>query len=174
MSANAWSEGEFDEMSWHDNHVHALRIIEGVHGAGELILDLDYILEWVKCQGDKCEFRIVPATLTFKGVTNLRVSLDYATPTAALGPFSIHAIERQTKRRERYDAQEWRFVVNWPVGEISFEASGFEQRATGDPVLSAAMFLSASHRSLRFRAGFGSLSQICLPAPRLPSLQPCC
>jgi hypothetical protein len=146
MTAQAWSEQQFDEMSWHDNHVHALRIVEGVHGAGELILDLDYILEWVKCEDNSCEFRIVPVTLTFKDVTNLRVSLDYAAPTAALGPFSIHALERRTERRERYNAQLWKILVNWPAGEISFEASGFEQRATGDPVLSAAMYLNASKR----------------------------
>lgn len=144
--AQVWSDQQFDEMSWHDNHVHALRVVEGLHGAGELQLDLDYILEWVQCEGDSCEFKIVPATLIFKGVTNLRVSLDYATPTAALGPFSIHAIERRTERRERYEAQLWKIVVNWPVGEISFEADGFEQRATGEPVLSATMSLSASSR----------------------------
>ena len=142
MSIQAWSDSQFDEMSWHDNHVHALRIVEGVYGAGELVLDLDFILEWIKCEGDGCEFRIVPASLTFKSVTNLRISLDYATPTAALGPFSIHAIERRTERRERYDAQIWKILINWPVGEISFEASGFEQLATGDPVLSAAMHLA--------------------------------
>ena len=146
MSAHAWSDQHFEEMSWHDNAVHALRIVEGVHGAGELVLDLDYILEWVKCEGGKCEFRIVPATLTFKGVTNLRISLDYATPTAALGPFSIHAIERRTERRARYEAQLWKILINWPVGEISFEALGFEQRSTGDPVHSAAMFLNPSER----------------------------
>jgi len=105
MSAQAWSDRQFGEMSWHDNHVHSLRIIEREHGAGDLVLDLDYILEWVTCEDDNCEFRIVPAILTFNGVTNLRVSLDYATPTAALGPFSIHTIQRRTERRERYNAQ---------------------------------------------------------------------
>jgi hypothetical protein len=146
MSAQTWSDHQFDEMSWHDNHVHALRVVEGEHGAGDLVLDLDYILEWVKCEGDSCEFRIVPAILTFKGVTNLRVSLDYATPTAALGPFSINTIERRTERRERYNAQLWKILVNWPVGEISFEGNGFEQRASREPVLSTAMYLNASER----------------------------
>jgi hypothetical protein len=141
MGVQTWSDSQFNEMSWHDNHVHALRIVEGVHGAGQLVLDLDYILEWMKCEGDGCGFRIVPANLTFKEVTSLRISLDYATPTAALGPFSIHAIERRTERRDRYDAQLWKILVNWPVGEISFEAIGFEQISTGDPVLSSAMHL---------------------------------
>jgi len=146
MAAHVWTDRQFDEMSWHDNHVHALRIIEGTHGAGELILDLDYILEWVAGEGGRCAFRIVPATLTFKSVTSLRISLDYATPTAALGPFSIHEIERSTEQRERYEAQLWKILVNWPVGEISFEAHGYEQRSTGDAVLSEEQSLGISVR----------------------------
>ena len=42
-----WDETHFREMSWHDNHVHALRNREGTHGCGELELDLDYIVEWL-------------------------------------------------------------------------------------------------------------------------------
>jgi hypothetical protein len=146
MGIQAWSDRQFDEMSWHDNHVHALRIVEGAHGAGELVLDLDYILEWLKCEDGGCEFRIVPACLTFRDVTNLRISLDYAAAAAALGPFSIHAIERRIERRERYDAQLWKIRVNWPVGEISFEASGFQQLAMRDSVISATMYLAPTKR----------------------------
>jgi hypothetical protein len=147
MSARIWTHHQFDEMSWHDNHVHGLRIVEGTHGAGQLILDLDYILEWVKDPGDKCRFRILPVTLKFLDVTSLRVSLDYATPTAALGPFSIHAIERRLELRERYEAQIWKILINWPVGDISFEASGFEQRGVGVPLLTDGQCLSAAERS---------------------------
>ena len=135
MAEQLWTDRQFEEMSWHDNHVHGLRVVEGAHGSGELVLDLDYILEW-SCQGEQCKFRIVPATLTFLDVTNLCISLDYATPTAALGPFSIQAIERGREARERYVAQVWRILINWPHGEIVFEAKGFEQRSWGEPVLS--------------------------------------
>jgi hypothetical protein len=76
-----WTHEQFDEMSWHDNHVHSLRVLEGENGAGELLLDLDYILEWLKCT-DSMRFDLVPATLRFTGVTNLRIFLDYASPSA--------------------------------------------------------------------------------------------
>ena len=128
MSGQIWTDQQFDEMSWHDNHVHALRIVEGEYGAGELTLDLDYIVEWI-CDGDRYTFRIVPVCLRFLEVTDLRVVLDYSTPTAALGPFSIHAIERRNEVRERYVAQLWKIAINCPQGEIAFEAKGFEQRA---------------------------------------------
>jgi hypothetical protein len=37
-------------------------------------------------------------------------------------------------------------VVNWPVGEITFEADGFEQRSTGEAVLSDLQVLSPAQR----------------------------
>ena len=131
MQAHVWTEQQFEEMSWHDNHVHAMRLESGEYGAGTLQLDLDYILEWVKAPNDTCEFRIVPAVLTFRDVVGLRVSLDYATPTAAMGPFSIHVIERRTEVRPRYEATIWRIAINWPVGNIEFEAPGYQQRSVG-------------------------------------------
>ena len=133
-------------MSWHDNHVHGLEIIEGEYGAGKLILDIDYILEWITNAEGKYQFRILPALLEFRGVTNLRVALDYATPTAGLGPFSIHAIEREFEARARYEAQVWRIVINWPVGEITFEAKGFEQRGIHEPKLANEQCLSSKER----------------------------
>jgi len=148
MSGQIWTDQQFEEMSWHDNHVHGLRIVEGEYGAGELTLDLDYIVEWI-CDGDRYRFRIVPVCLRFLEVTDLRVVLDYSTPTAALGPFSIHAIERRNEVRERYVAQLWKIAINWPQGEIAFEAKGFEQRAMGTPVVSELQRLRPEEREPR-------------------------
>jgi len=148
MSEYLWTEEEFDEMSWHDNHVHGLQIIEGDYGAGKLILDIDYILEWINSAEGKFQFRILPAFLEFKGVTNLRIALDYATPTAGLAPFSIHAIERKIEARERYEAQLWKIIINWPVGEITFEAEGFEQRGIHEPQVAEEQWLSSQERGL--------------------------
>lgn len=143
-----WTDQQFDEMSWHDNHVHGLRIVEGIHGAGQLILDLDYILGWEKGEAGEFQFRILPVILTFNGVFGLRLSLDYATPTAAFGPFSIASIERSVESRPRYDAKLWRILINWPVGEISFEAEGYEQRGSGDGIISGDQHLDAQRRRL--------------------------
>lgn len=135
MFVTKWTHEQFSEMSWHDNHVHAFRIVEGPHGAGKLILDLDYILEWI-CESNGYKFKIIPVDLTFLDVSELRLSLDYATPTAALGPFSIHSIERVSEPRTHYVAELWKIAINWPKGEIMFEAKGYEQHATGPVVLS--------------------------------------
>ena len=42
-----WTNQDFELLGWHDVHVHALHILGGEHGAGELWLELDYILEWI-------------------------------------------------------------------------------------------------------------------------------
>ena len=146
MPLEYWTQEQFAEMSWHDNYVHALRIVQGNHGAGELVLDLDYILEWIK-GADGMRFRILPVNLRFIEVTALRLSLDYASPSAAMGPFSIHAIERRTEARERYIAKLWKILVSWPVGEITFEAGGYEQRGWGKQVLSHLQHLLPEERN---------------------------
>jgi len=145
MTSQIWTDAQFDEMSWHDNHVHALRIVEVSDGAGDLILDVDHIVEWIK-NGTGFNFRIVPATLTFHDVMFLRMSLDYATPTAAFGPFMINGIERRNEQRARHLAQLWKIDISWPQGEIAFEACGFTQRARSGPVLSQRQRLSADER----------------------------
>jgi hypothetical protein len=143
---DSWTEAHFDEMSWHDNHVHGLRVVEGEHGAGELVLDLDYILEWLCGDSGVCQFNIVPAELRFKDGTSLRVHIDYGVVSAAIGPFSIHAIERREEVRERYTAVCWTIALNWPRGEITFEAPGFEQRPWGKVVSSSEQVLQPQER----------------------------
>jgi hypothetical protein len=140
-----WTDAQFDAMSWHDNHVHALRLVEGVHGAGELVLDIDHIVEWIG-SADGTTFRIVPASLRFTDVTHLRIALDYASAPAAMAPFSIHAIERRREPRDRYEALLWKIVLNWPAGELAFEARGFEQLARGRAVVSTRQHLLPTER----------------------------
>ena len=90
-----WSTDDFPRLSWHDNHIHGFTVCGGEYGEGELVLDIDFILDWL-CDpvSWECEFRIAPATLTFHHVSALVVSLDYARCTAALGPASISEITR--------------------------------------------------------------------------------
>jgi hypothetical protein len=145
MQPGPWTEAQLADMSWHDNHVHALRIVEGEHGCGELVLDLDYILEWMK-EPAGFRFKIVPAHLRFRGVSDLRIDLNYAAASAAMGPFAIHRIERREEVHERYTAQCWSIEVNWPGGSISFEADGFTQEAWGQVVVSELQRLMPGER----------------------------
>ena len=97
MSENltTWSTADFERMSWHDCHVHGLSIRDGQHGAGELELDLDYIVEWCCHDDGSCDFRVAPALLTFHEVVGLRIEIDYAAVQAGMAPFSLDRIERE-------------------------------------------------------------------------------
>ena len=126
---------DFDTYTWHDNHVHALRIRAGAHGTGELELDLDYILEWLPPRDGAFTFRVAPATLTFHNVVDLRLALDYAGPSAGMTPFSINCIEREPYvYANGLSAYRWRIPVNWPEGEITFIATGFTQVLRSPPI----------------------------------------
>lgn len=140
-----WTNEDLDSLSWHDNHVHALRLAEGEDGTGELELDIDHILEWMP-EGGSFRYRIAPAQLRFFGVTDLRIDVDWARSSAPMGPFSIDGIERRVEQRTHYKAVCWRIPVNFPCGEISFEATGFEQHLTGPEVLADHQRLTRSER----------------------------
>jgi hypothetical protein len=145
----AWTEKEFDQMGWHDNHVHAFLIREGQNGSGDLVLDIDYILEW-NCPTDQkhYQFLVAPATLTFESMSELKLQLDYATPTAGICPFSIDGIFREHKQYPNgYTLFSWRIPINWPTGEISFIASGYNQVLRADPVWSQEMYLVPQQRA---------------------------
>ena len=133
----SWTEADFDSLGWHDVRVHGFRILEGEHGTGQLWLDLDYILDWICPATDReaYRFRIAPAVLRFRDVDSLRFELDYATPTAAMGPFSLAGVERESVAYGGgYSSFRWKLDINWPSGSISFESPGFAQELTG-PVL---------------------------------------
>lgn len=141
-----WTQDDFDSMSWHDNHVHGLRIAAGAHGAGEVELDIDYILEWLKPADGSYRFRIAPAKLRFLDVTNLRITVDYAVVSAAIGPFSLSGIERTYQQRKRYVAVCWKLLANFPPGEITLEAPGFEQTLVGPDVIADRQWLDPAER----------------------------
>jgi len=147
---STWTESDFDSLGWHDIHVHGFRVTEGEHGTGQLILDLDYILEWIhpETEGGSFRFRIAPASLIFRDVFGLRVTLDYATPTAGMGPFSIDGIERACLSHDNgYQSFRWSIAVNWPDGHIEFESPGFTQTLTGPIIETDSQSLTIAERN---------------------------
>lgn len=141
----------FEEFNWHDNAIHGFRIIEGPDGCGgQLVLDIDFIVEWLPPQDENnsFQFRIAPANLTFHDVTDLVVSIDYASSTAAIQPMTIHEIHREVVTYSNgHSSLTWKVEINWPRKSfISFCSTGFTQELKGEPIVSGAQYLSPSHR----------------------------
>jgi len=142
-----WTERDFEQLSWHDNHVHGIRIVGGEDGHGELVLDIDHIVEW-QCPPDgSFGFRVAPATLTFHEVMDLCIGIDYSAVTAGIVPPSIGEIVQEKGGSTGDDAQHrWRIKINWPVGEITFAARGFTQVLRAEPVVIGEQCLDPARR----------------------------
>jgi|SRR5215469_446823 len=143
-----WSTDDFESLSWHDVHVHGIRL--GVanpdEGAADLILDIDYILKWDKADNGFL-FTVCMAELVFHEAFSLKLNLDYATPSAGMSPFSIDGIKREPlKYSSGFSSFRWRIPINWPQGSIEFEAPRFTQTLVGKPVVQPEQFLLSEQR----------------------------
>ena len=144
-----WTTEDFDSLSWHDVHVHGLRLagFNATHGSADLVLDIDYILKWEKF-GTGFQFTLCPAELTFHGVFGLKVELDYATPTAGMCPFSIHAVNREPlESSSGSKSYRWHIPINWPHGSLRFEAPAFTLALVGTPLVHSQQSLSPEQRA---------------------------
>jgi hypothetical protein len=47
VAKTIWTDADFDAMSWHDNAVHAVAFEPQPSDPRRLLLDIDYIVEWV-------------------------------------------------------------------------------------------------------------------------------
>jgi len=142
-----WYVADFDTLSWHDVRVHGFRIVEGDQGTAELVLDIDFILEWLPSEDGGYRFRIAQAILQFHEVFGLRFMLDYVACSAGMTAFSIDRIEREViGDDERAQTYRWRIDVNWPEGFLEFEAPGFSQWLVGEIVEQEAQTLDPKQR----------------------------
>ena len=143
-----WTTDDFNALSWHDVHVYGFRFesFDEEYGSADLVLDIDFILKWENV-ADHFRFTVCQAELRFHKVFRLRFALDYATPTAGMCPFSIEGIEREElKFPNGYTSYRWRIPINWPHGQIEFEAPAFTQILIGTPQVQDGQALPADKR----------------------------
>lgn len=144
---------QFEDLNWHDNAIHGFRIAEGEDGcSGQLTLDIDHILEWLPPtdKEGKFSFVVAPANLVFHEVTDLVISIDYASCSASLQPMTINEIRREAIIYPNgYSSFSWKIEINWPCDSfVSFHSPRMSQMLTGDPIRSAAQWLTPPQRAL--------------------------
>jgi hypothetical protein len=142
-----YTHAEFESLSWHDCHIWGIELRTGSpeddDWTSELVLDIDFITDWLCGVDRRLHFRVAPATLVFMAVTDLRINIDWGDTgfRMALHELSIDRIERQpTPDPHIYH---WRIRTNWPdSGEIAFGATRFTQVLRAEPVLTDRPILS--------------------------------
>jgi hypothetical protein len=136
-----WTEADFDAMGWHDNAVHAVALEPVPDHPGRLLLDLDYIVEWVPPEAPATPFSfwICPATLVFDEAWDLTSDIDLQGRSFQL---FINAIERS--------GPDERGFSDWTIaGEhfsIGINSRGFTQYLRRAPIHSPGYWLSPAER----------------------------
>ena len=141
----AFSNADFDTLSWHDCHIHGIELRTGDPEEGDwnhdLALDIDFIVDGWRRPDEKWAFLVAPAWLVFSAVTGLRIAIEWKTEgggNEVLHPASISRIVRRQVDPPSHRQQplyEWTVELNWPHGgTIAFCASSFELQVRADAV----------------------------------------
>ena len=131
-----YTEADFDRLSWHDCHVWGVALHVGDPAendwTSDLVLDLDYIVEWICGADGGAQFRVALHAVSIDRVERVRVQ-----------------DQKVFLDRPYYG---WRIVLNWPQGgEIAFGAVGFTQTLRADPILTDKQHLSRTQRESSLR-----------------------
>lgn len=138
-----WTDADFERMGWHDVHVHAFAF----HPESfELLLDIDYIFNWVAPQGGETHysFWVAPATLVFEDVYNLKFELE-----SPNGDMSLQGLEHNDASppiNADKKKTEWRWLLDLNEGRITFRSVGFSQFTRRPPILAHAQKLMFAQR----------------------------
>ena len=141
VDKTVWTQADFDAMGWHDNAVHAVALEPVPDHPGRLLLDLDYIVEWVPAEppATTLSFWICPATLVFDRAWDLTADISLQGWGFQLFLSAI--------RRSGPDERGW---SGWTLAgdrfTIELSAPGFTQYLRRPPVHSPRPWLSVEDR----------------------------
>ncbi|WP_215234225.1 hypothetical protein [Dyadobacter linearis] len=138
-----WNEADFEQMGWHDCKIYSILSDDSNF---RLILDIDYIFEWITdSESEYYKFLISPSTLVFHNVWDVKIDLETD------GEIEISDLHRENPQRARNEAyidkkMEWDWLIETQSGTISFKSTGFDQYSRETPVLSESQNLGLVSR----------------------------
>lgn len=139
-----WTESEFSEMGWHDSCIHSIHF-PTVNA--QLVLDIDYLFDWKL--NDKTgfySFWVSPCILTFQSVSNLKIELFLANN---VGLYIQDILRTKTISLQNRETALWEYVIKTEYGNLTFDASGFEQIVINQPIFSESQVLDRISLQLR-------------------------
>ena len=132
-----------DELTWrwHDNVIHGLSFDLGEPDNGDwrsdLVLDIDFIVEWLCRAPGEFQFRVAPARLIFHDVTDFAIAVDQGGSGGRNAIFEW-SIDRVARERLDRTFDYWRWIIHLhgpPGGSLAFAASRFTEDLTAEPLL---------------------------------------
>ena len=155
---DVWTETDFDRMSWHDCHVWGLEFRTGNPDdddwTSDVVLGIDYIVEWLCGVDRSARFRVAPARLVFHGVTDLSVAVDWGRSGFQIAPTEvfINRLARAAVADQKVylDRPYYHWVLEFSAltkGSIEFGAVGFTQTLLAEPIVSDRQYLTLRERN---------------------------
>jgi len=144
LTKSIWTENDFDEMGWHDVHIHALAFATSDH---ELLMDVDYMFAWVDPEppSKHYTFWMSPCTLIFRNVHSFTANIEWG-----LG-LEISHVSRDEKRIPNNadhikETEEWKWVFECQEGCFSFFSTGYNQITRREPIKATSQVFSWAER----------------------------
>lgn len=134
----SWTEADFETMGWHDCTIHGLRFEQDGEYQGDLVLDLDYITEWILRPDNSYNFRVAPAQLRFLNVDNLQIRVARRFHQAAEIDDITRASSHWVIKLHGYLGQE--------ASQIEFDATGYVQELSRPAIVVDRQSLTQSER----------------------------
>ncbi len=144
LSKTVWTENDFDQMGWHDVHIHALAFATDGY---ELLLDVDYMFAWVDPEPPVIyySFWMSPCTLIFRNVHSFSATIEWG-----LG-LEISQVSREEAGRPKnaehiHEDKEWKWIFECQEGSFSFFSTGYSQVTRRRPIKATAQVFSWNER----------------------------
>jgi hypothetical protein len=141
VAKTVWTDADFDALGWHDAAIHAVAFEPALPDPGRLLLDIDYVLEWVspEAPATTLSFWVCPATLVFDPAWDLTADINLQGWSFQL---SLDAIERSgPDERGNF---EWTLAGD--LFTIGLHASGFTQYLRHAPIHTPRQRLAVDER----------------------------
>jgi hypothetical protein len=131
-----YSAKDFDSLGFHDCYVHGIR---WANSSYSLVLDLDYIVQWMELDG-AYTFWVAPAELRFDYSSDVKISLDWAKVPMQCRVQDVHRQGRKATPNGG-DNYHWEIEFAIPYGSIDLWATDFRLSTQAKPVLSPVQYL---------------------------------
>jgi len=146
-----WTDADFESLSWHDCTIHSLGLDQDGEYQSDLLVDLDFLLEWLPTGDGSFQFRAAPALLRFHNVDKFTIHalLDYKQP------MQISGITRFRRDDPGYANYHWTIKLHSFPGrenQIEFDATGFSQVLTARSFVTGRQSLRLAERLKMIRA----------------------
>ena len=145
LQKTIWTDADYDEMVWHDVHIHGIAFRPDLF---EVYFDIDHIFAWVDPEPPSpyYTFWLAPCTWVFSNVYDFKADAEWAYGLAIIEVSREH-IGKPRNAGHIGREREWRWTLSCEFGDLSFVSVGFQQFVRQEPVRTNAQAFTWAERN---------------------------